>query len=91
MKKYTHTKSKSDTDFHSNKIINDDISGSLKIFQNDILKELKYGKQNDNNERKGYISARKYSFFKKIKSDSHFISIFEKILIFKKQIDTFFF
>ena len=54
MKKYFHTKCKSDTDFHSNKMINDDISGSLKIFQNNLLKELKNDKQNENNEKKGY-------------------------------------
>ena len=37
------------------------------------------------------MSARQYSFFKKINTDSQFIFILEKILIFKKQIDTFFF
>ena len=93
MNKFTHTKSKSDTDFHNNKTINDDISGSLKFFQNNINKEFKGCKknQNGNKENKGYMSARQYSFFKKRNTDSQFIFILEKILIFKKQIDAFFF
>ena len=93
MNKFTHTKSKSDTDFHSNKIINDDISGSLKLFQNNIIKEFKVYKKNENqnNENKGYMSARQYSFFKKRNTDSQFIYSLEKILLFKKQVDKFFF
>ena len=93
MNKFTHTKSKSDTDFHNNKIINDDISGSLKFFQNNINKEFKGCNNNNkkvNNDNKGYMSSRQYSFFKKRNTDSQFISILEKILLFKKQIDTFF-
>ena len=92
MNKFTHTKSKSDTDFHSNKIINDDICGSLKIFQNNLNKEFKACQKNENEKNeKGYMSSRQYSFFKKRNTDSQFISILEKILLFKKQIDTFFF
>ena len=97
MFKYTHTRSKSDTEFHNNKMMNDDICGSLKIFQNNVIKELKFCKKKENeteiekNDEKGYMSARRYSFFKKRKSDYHFISLLENILLFKKQIDTYFF
>ena len=41
MYKFNHTKSKSDTDFNENKIILDDITGSLKKFQNNLLKDSK--------------------------------------------------
>ena len=97
MFKFTHTRSKSDTEFHNNKMMNDDICGSLKIFQNNVIKELKFCKKKENeteiekNDEKGYMSARRYSFFKKRKADCHFISLLENILFFKKQIDTYFF
>ena len=77
--------------------MNDDICGSLKIFQNNVIKELKFCKKKENeteiekNDEKGYMSARRYSFFKKRKADCHFISLLENILLFKKQIDTYFF
>ena len=87
MFKSNHTKSKSDTDFHSNKTINDDICGSLKIFHNNISKDLKSAKKTEKNVTN---FTRKYSNFKK-EEECHFISIFEKILIFKKQLDYYFF
>ena len=88
MYKSNHTKSKSDTDFHSNKIINDDISSSLKIFHNNIIKEYKVTHKQ---EKEGINSLSKASNIKQNEKDSQFISIFEKILLFKKQIDYYFF
>ena len=86
MFKLNHTKSKSDTDFHCNKMINDDICGSLKLFHNNISKDLKLAKKTDKNVNN---CPRKCSGFKK-EEEWHFISIFEKILLFKKQLDYFF-
>ena len=88
MYKSKHTKSKSDTDFHNNKIINDDICGSLKIFQTDLFKKLKDTK---NNENKSKGNERKLSIFKKNEEKCLFIVTFEKILLLKKEFDNFFF
>ena len=89
MYKSNHTKSKSDTDFHGFKIINDGISKSWKIFQNNITKDLKSNKKSEKKEINKPI--RKYSELKEEQEECLFISIFEKILLFKKQIDTYFF
>ena len=89
MNKTNHTKSKSDTDFHSNKIINDDILGSLKNFQINLLKGLNSDKKIV--KKDGTKSTRKYSNLKKKNENSQFIFIIKKILIFKQQLDKFFF
>ena len=88
MYKSNHIKSKSDTDFHSNKTINDDISGSLKIFHNNIIKDPNISKKP---EKKGTKSILKLSNLKVDDEKSQFVSIFEKLLLFKKQIDCYFF
>ena len=88
MYKSKHTKSKSDTDFYDNKIINDDISGSFKIFQNDLFKNLKDTK---NNQNKRKVNERKFSNFKKNDEKCLFFIVLEKILLFKKDLDNYFF
>ena len=88
MYKSNHTKSKSDTDFHSNKIINDDISGSLKIFHNNIIKHPNISKKPEKERTKSIL---KLPNLKVDDEKSQFVSIFEKILLFKKQIDCYFF
>ena len=87
MYKFNHTKSKSDTDFNENKIILDDITGSLKKFQNNLLKDSKLRKKNEKNMIK---AIENYSIFNN-KEEELFIFEFEKILLFKKQLDSFFF
>jgi len=89
MYKSHHTKSKSETDFYESKIINDSLTKSWKIFQNNISKELKSNQKEEKKENTK--SIRKYSEQKKEQEDCVFISIFEKIMLFKKQIDTYFF
>ena len=89
MNKTNHTKSKSDTDFHSNKIINDDILGSLKNFQINLLKGLNSDKKIVKKDETK--STRKYSNLKRKNENSQFIFIIKKILIFKQQLDKFFF
>ena len=88
MHKSNHTKSKSDTDFHSNKLINDDISGSLKSFQNNLLNDFNSFKKS---EKIGIKATRKLSNLKKKNEESQFLFVFKKILIFKMQLDKFFF
>ena len=88
MNKSNHTKSKSDTDFHYIKIINDDISGSLKIFHDNIIKEYKAAHKTEKQEIKSLLKS---SNLKQNDEDSQFISIFEKILLFKNKIDCYFF
>ena len=87
MYKFNHTKSKSDTDFNENKIILDDITGSLKKFQNNLLKDSKLKKKN---EKIIIKELENYSIFNN-KDEEIFIFEFEKILLFKKQLDSFFF
>ena len=92
MYKSKHTKSKSDTDFHENKNIIDDISGSLKIFQNNLLKNNKTVRKSVKTKKKeNAIFVRALSVINKNEQESLFITGFEKILLFKKQLDTFFF
>ena len=92
MYKSLHTKSKSDTDFHGSKIINDGISKSWKIFQNNISKDLKSNQKNEKKEKRENTKIiRKYTEQIKGQEECLFISVFEKILLFKKQIDTYFF
>ena len=83
---FGHTKSKSDTDFYSNIIIDNSISNSLIKFENDLSKTIKpKGKDMKRSSK---------SILKKTirrQEESIFISTFEKILLFKKQIDIFFF
>ena len=86
MYKSNHAKSKSDTDFHSNKIINDSVSKSMNIFQHNISQEVKL--------KNIYIKRDSKSILKstdKKQEESIFLSLFEKILLFKKQLDIFFF
>lgn len=91
MYKSKHTKSKSDTDFHENKNIIDDISGSLKIFQNNLLKNNKTVRKSVKTKKKeNAIFVRALSVINKNEQESLFITGFEKILLFKKQLDTFF-
>ena len=87
MYKFNHTKSKSDTEFNENKIILDDITGSLKKFQNNLLKDSKLRKRN---EKIVIKTIENYSIFNN-KDEEIFIFEFEKILLFKKQLDSFFF
>ena len=87
MYKFYHTKSKSDTDFNENKIILDDITRSLKKFQNNLLKDSKLKKKN---EKIIIKELENYSIFNN-KDEEIFIFEFEKILLFKKQLDSFFF
>jgi len=87
MYKFNHTKSKSDTDFNENKIILDDISGSLKKFQNNLLKDSKLRKKNEKIEVKAIENNNIFNN----KDEEIFIFEFEKILLFKKQLDSFFF
>jgi len=92
MYKSKHTKSKSDTDFHENKYIIDDISGSLKIFQNNLLKNNKTNRKNikkKKDEKAKFVRA--LSVINKNEQQSLFMSGLEKILLFKKQLDTYFF
>ena len=88
MYKSNHTKSKSETDFYENKTIIDDISGSLKLFQNNLLKDIKFKKKS---VQIGVKLTRKVSNFNKNNDECPYISEFEKILLFKKQLDSFFF
>ena len=92
MYKSKHTKSKSDTDFHENKYIIDDISGSLKVFQNNLLKNIKTNRKSikKKKEEKAKL-VRALSVINKNEKQSLFILGFEKILLFKKQLDAFFF
>lgn len=92
MYKSKHTKSKSDTDFHENKYIIDDISGSLKIFQNNLLRNNKTNRKSIKKKKKEKPQfVRALSVINKNEKQSIFIAGFEKILLFKKQLDTFFF
>ena len=88
MYKAKHTKSKSDTDFNVNKVINDEICGSLKAFQKNLSKEFKSNKQSEKPKR---YPVRKFSNFCKKEEDNTFLSSFQKILIFKQQVDQYFF
>ena len=86
MYEFRHTKSKSDTDFYGNIIIDNSISNSLNKFENDLSKKIK-PKEKD-------MKRSSKSILKKTirrQEESIFISTFEKILLFKKQIDIFFF
>lgn len=84
MYKSKHTKSKSDTDFHENKNIIDDISGSLKIFQNNLLKNNKTVRKSVKTKKKeNAIFVRALSVINKNEQESLFITGFEKILLFK--------
>lgn len=92
MYKSKHTKSKSDTDFHENKNIIDDISGSLKIFQNNLLKNNKTVRKSVKTKKKeNAIFVRALSVINKNEQESLFITGFEKILLFKKTIRYIFF
>ena len=86
MYKSNHTKSKSDTDFHGNKIINDSISKSLKIFQHNISQDIKLNRRNAKKDSKSILQNTE-----KKQEECLFLSLFEKILLFKKQLDIFFF
>ena len=86
MYKSNHTKSKSDTDFHGNKSINDSISKSLKIFQHNISQDIKLNRKNAKKESKSILQNTE-----KKQEECLFLSLFEKILLFKKQLDIFFF
>ena len=92
MYKSKHTKSKSDTDFHENKYIIDDISGSLKVFQNNLLKNIKTNRKNIKKKKVEKAKlVRALSIINKNEKQSIYILGFEKILLFKKQLDAFFF
>ena len=85
MYKSGHTKSKSDTDFYSNKMIVDEISGVIIRYDNPQPKEVNYKK----------IKKQK-SLQKKITNSwqrrkNSFMYIFLKILLFKKYLDYYFF
>ena len=85
MYKSGHTKSKSDTDFFSNKMIADEISGIICRYDNPQSKEFNYRK----------IKKQK-SLQKKITNSwqrrkNSFMYIFLKILLFKKHLDYYFF
>ena len=85
MYKSGHTKSKSDTDFFSNKMIADEISGIICRYDNPQPKEVNFRK----------IKKQK-SLQKKITNSwqrrkNSFMYIFLKILLFKKHLDYYFF
>ena len=85
MYKSGHTKSKSDTDFYSNKMIADEITGIINRFNNTQPKAINYKK----------IKKQK-SLQKKITNSwqrrkSSFMYIFLYILLFKKYLDYYFF
>ena len=86
MYKSNHTKSKSDTDFLSNITINDSITKSINIFQHNISEELKSNKKNIKKDSKSILKSTN-----KKQEEGIFLSLFEKILLFKKQLDIYFF
>ena len=85
MYKSGHTKSKSDTDFYSNKAIVDEISGIMHKYKN-----LNKNPINKKEFKKQLSLKRKVSNSYLIKKTS-FIELLLKILILKKHLDYYFF
>ena len=85
MYKSGHTKSKSDTDFYSNKIIVDEISG--------IINRYKNPDSNMNNKKqfKRQKSLKRKSTNSYQRKKSSFMEILLKLLLFKKHLDYYFF